>query len=343
LETTKESNTLQQNTRDIGDYDKDGGLTEKRFILGIYNPETGQVDVTEAPILHFEKRIKLKNHTETNVPNGYAHRLKDYQARASLGHAFGSKKKRQELINSEKNRVNTLDISSVLNLAQETIEHNKSLVVEDEGDGIEFANKDIIPPFDKEAKTPAEVYKLLNILPPAECKELNVKPILKAKNVEELIEAVEPWKIRRDSYCFSKLSSMIQQKEQTKVRQIIYLSMMFRLYDLGKNPRAMQDPTKLATTLNAPRVLLESLLNKFAEDRSEKQDRSNWFMTSKLRDSLACYILAACLHFDVFSINVTALAKECKEPIKRYFSGTRKLIALDFLILPSFWDARRIH
>ncbi|XP_056010377.1 uncharacterized protein LOC125679942 isoform X4 [Ostrea edulis] len=216
-----------------------------------------------------------------------------------LTSVFGSKKKQRALDSRLKNQIKgkALDkaLSSVISQAS-TIE---PLQVEENDQNAEYS---VIPPRNKDATTPKEVYNIDHIVHPNE-KEVT----LEACTVffDATADDIQAWrKEKKYPQQILSLLARMSKSEEHRTDQATYITYLYYLIYLHNlKPKQLKEKDPLPK--DWPEAVRFHLLKRFTQTvRGQFRQR---IMTARLKDKLVSYILVLCLYLEEFSIELSNL------------------------------------
>ncbi|KAJ3189907.1 DNA-directed RNA polymerase I subunit rpa49 [Gaertneriomyces sp. JEL0708] len=287
-----------------------------RYVVALHDKNTGDVTFHETDIFRPSTMVKtLKRHEAKHIGE------KNMDARKSLGEAFGTRKRRQQLKAEERNQVDVGGLADIADHIKGTIDEKAASLPSRETIRAEARQDRGIPPYNPDAASPAEVYHLDDIISPAEFASIRVKPLWRARHQEEVKQILEPIKVTE--WVRSRLHTTLQRKEdKSRVPKLLYLAYLMRFY--GLSPRDLKSEHLASRMGGAPQIVVDTLLNRFTEFQ-EDQGVKAYRIASKLKDMLLAYILVLCLMLDDYKVDVAQIAAELKISVTKVTTVAKEL------------------
>ncbi|KAI8816472.1 RNA polymerase I associated factor, A49-like protein [Fimicolochytrium jonesii] len=287
-----------------------------RYIVGVFDKNTKKLTLKEADVFHLSTTVKtLKRHESKHIGE------KNWIARNALGEAFGTKKRKQAIRALEKNQVDVGGLSSVADVIKTAIDE-KTASMPTREEMREAAKQDRgIPPYDPDAKTPAEVYDINQLCSPGELKALTWKPIWKAASFDEAKQLLAP--ISPTSWVLERIHTLLQVKTDiVKFQRLLYLAYMMKFYTL--KDKALNSKSVAANIGNAPQIVADTFMQRFTEYQSD-EGRTKYRISPKLKDTLLAFIIALALSLNDFKLDLSHLAGDMGIGLTRMNKVAREL------------------
>ncbi|XP_013388848.1 DNA-directed RNA polymerase I subunit RPA49 isoform X1 [Lingula anatina] len=292
-----------------------------KYLVGILDKDSGKMKVMDAQLFHMRPRF---DKDETDAPDKAEDKELSFMEKNDLlTKAFGSNKKRKAMDSRIRNQIKGEALEVAVGAA---VDHTLSLptaaqvtsvpkIVDDSPSGI--------PPFDKDASKPEDVYKLDDIISPAEMEALHhvVKPLMNATK-----EQIAQWKKDEvyPGYVLQHLSVLpIQEAARSKkARLLLYMSYLIKTYML----RAPDLKRKDILPQDIPETVRRALLDKYTLKATSSDGRKTVrCMPARLKDKVVSYMLVLGLIIDEFNLELTALQKDIKMGQARIIQHSRSL------------------
>jgi DNA-directed RNA polymerase I subunit RPA49 len=275
-----------------------------RYMLGVFDKRTNKIRVVDASMFH----LRPAEGDSDDEGTGQDHREQEEQLTVAEKHArltkeFGTAKGRRVVESRLRNQVKDKGLESVVaDVVKESAE-SPSLLVDQTGQG---SGPVAIPPHNKDATRPEDVYSLDDIISPAEMQAL-VGPA--AVFVNATTQDIAEWREKGvyPGYIMHQLTILPVQASvrQHRACQLLYLSYMHRL--LSERNQKLNETILLS---DAPAIVRRTLYERFTMIVSNKQGKGVRSMPARLKDLLRSYMLVLCLIMEEFSLDFTALQRD---------------------------------
>ncbi|XP_013388850.1 DNA-directed RNA polymerase I subunit RPA49 isoform X3 [Lingula anatina] len=263
-----------------------------KYLVGILDKDSGKMKVMDAQLFHMRPRF---DKDETDAPDKAEDKELSFMEKNDLlTKAFGSNKKRKAMDSRIRNQIKGEALEVAVGAA---VDHTLSLptaaqvtsvpkIVDDSPSGI--------PPFDKDASKPEDVYKLddsILMYPGYVLQHLSVLPIQEAARSK-------------------------------KARLLLYTSYLIKTYML----RAPDLKRKDILPQDIPETVRRALLDKYTLKATSSDGRKTVrCMPARLKDKVVSYMLVLGLIIDEFNLELTALQKDIKMGQARIIQHSRSL------------------
>ncbi|KAJ3021056.1 DNA-directed RNA polymerase I subunit rpa49 [Thoreauomyces humboldtii] len=275
-----------------------------RYVVGVFDRTTKQLTLRETELVHLTTTVKsMKHHEAKHIGE------KNMLARNALGEAFGTKKRRQAIRAYEKNQVDVGGLTEVADVIKGAIDV-KAALLPTRQEILDDAKADRgIPPYNLNAQTPAEVYDPSTIFSDAELNSILYKKIWKARSSDEVKDLLAP--IDLTSWVWERVHKVMQSKDDPiAFKRLLFIGYMMKLYRL--NDRGLNSDNFTDKLGGAPKIIADSLVERFTEYQVEDDGNIKYRMSAKLKDTLLAYILTACLIVNDFKLDITHVSGDLK-------------------------------
>ncbi|KAI9354539.1 RNA polymerase I associated factor, A49-like protein [Zopfochytrium polystomum] len=225
---------------------------------------------------------------------------KNLSARDSLGEAFGTAKRRQAIRSIARNQVNANALQSVQGFLSKKLDETAvSAPTPESLKALADVNRPI-PPFDMQAESPADVYKIQDIVPDAYLKLLNVKRFATVKSKEELKQLIGGpeeffWVTER---IFLHLQT--GRPDESYLKRLLFLNLMVELFKTRKFKDYTTRPFQ---------EVREYLLAQFTTIKWDGKINKIG-MPERLKDKLLGYLMCLALILEDYQLNIDHFTKE---------------------------------
>lgn len=315
---TKNNQKLQKNKLILSDDSMNYiGIedNESPYALGVLDKETGKVRIINTKFFIMKPECYLnatKQQTEEDYKISYSDRLNN------LTEAFGSSRKRKAMHTKLKNKLDsdTLDkaVGEAVKVSVEKFKEEETQVKEEPEEG-ELENISVLPIPNKQAKTPADIYNIEDIL--ISQSEIDTyTQTLASKLLEANVDQLKEWKDNQiyAEYVCDRLKSINTTKNHQvrmkKCKLLAYMSYLIALYKL--KPAQIRAKNPFGRITDFP----ESLSKKFNELYTI-QSATSRTMPRRLKDKLTCHIMILGLTIDDFTSDLQSLQKDLKITIQK--------------------------
>ena len=225
------------------------------------------------------------------------------EQKRTLGATFGTRKARKRQANRDSNVIDTSNLDNIMYSLVESINENAKAVPDQALIDAKQEELRPVPKYNLHAETPAEVYKLENIILPEnhEAMKSHISALKKATDNSSRIDMLA---VRRSNYLNDRLLRLYdvsdgQKFDSSRARIIYFASVLMGFY---LNRRGLADREKLALRLgNPPSVLLDSVMARFSENNA---------VDNRNADKLLTHLFVLGLHLDNFASDLKALQED---------------------------------
>jgi len=285
-----------------------GAPTVCRYMLGVYDKRTSKVRLVDAAMFH------LRPSTEDSDDEGGGdepeqkteEELTYVQKQARLTEVFGTAKGKRVVEARMRNRVKSQALESVIASAM-----TESAAVSSNQSGSECPAG--IPPHNKDATQPEDVYVLDDLITPAEMVAL-MGPA--SVFVNATAEKIDEWRENgtHPGYVMHQLSILPLQGSLRQHRSAVLLYWTYLHQLLHECNKQTSDSSLL---LDVPAVIRRSLFDRFTQVFGGKHGKSVRKMPARQKDLLRSYMLVLCLILEEFSLDFTALQRDLDVSLPR--------------------------
>jgi len=282
-----------------------------KYILGIYDKRTSKVRLVDANLFHLRPTLE---DTDDSDDEGQKDRQVDETSEQQMTYAdkqarlilqFGTAKGKRAIKSRQRNQVDAKQLETTLkNMVTES-----QAILADTEDASENAPT-AIPPYNKDAERPEDVYPLDELISPEEMNAMNGPASIfmnaSSKKIAEWREANE-----YPGYILNLISILPVQSEIRRLRacQLRYWCYLHKLLHSGNKPN-------LAGSLkDAPIVVRQKLLERFTIMHKDMNDKPRHLIPCRLKDLLRSHMLVLCLVFEEFSLEFSTLQKDLDIPL----------------------------
>ncbi|GBB86919.1 hypothetical protein RclHR1_13370005 [Rhizophagus clarus] len=288
------------------------------YLIAIYDKHSNTVtfrDASEIELTPVLKRLRAEQPKDPEPIQDY------YTAKTALNKEFGSKKARLKIVTRERGEIDASQVRDLDKIAAEVDEKAKTKAIEEQEIMKEESN--IIPIYDATTTDPSKVYKLEDIITPAEYDAIDIQALLKAKTEKDRLTLL-PYS--NSNYVKSRLipSLTVRKVNHRRIKMLIYISYMmaFRIHAFN-NVRTRK---LMAEGLgNPPNIILDKLYERFVDRTFTKiGGNENFKFTLKNDQKLICYMLVLCLKLDDNYVNPEPISEDLGIPttkLKVLFKG----------------------
>ncbi|XP_078683749.1 DNA-directed RNA polymerase I subunit RPA49-like [Branchiostoma floridae x Branchiostoma belcheri] len=283
-----------------------------KYMVGMLDKKTGKMRVydtnsfTMRPVVHDKDQEKHKDETDLT-----------YQEKNDrLVDAFGGAKKKRAMESRLRDKVKKEALETAMGAAVEDVMKTPEKLT-----GPEMDSGSTIPPHDKNAATPEDVYKVESIIPPEVSEALKDAA---GDFVKATKEDIAKWRAeeRYSTFVLRQLSTMPLDEEARLARSshIMYMWYLLALHGLKYSDWRKRD---LPLPHGMPLLVKQQLLGAFTVKADAA--RSRRAMPPRLKDKLLCYILVLGLIIEKFRLNLNDVQKDLKIAQKKLMTLTRAI------------------
>ncbi|KAH8148130.1 uncharacterized protein LAJ45_07894 [Morchella importuna] len=261
-----------------------------RYYVGIFDPATNTVELHAAPKLHFSRTIKAHAERDREI-DGKGIVLNNQDSRAALGRQFGTKKAQKALLSRELNKIDISDMDrSVTTSIISQVEENTKDMPTSAQLGTQQLDLRPIPPANKDATRPEDVYNLDDIIPKDEWSVLWVREWEKGAGSNEDVK-----------------SSTKSRFVATRVAKLLAAAAATGRSG-GAEQGRLPSMAKTKKALGLDQVLVEGLYRRFAETTmSGEGGEARWAVSPSLSNKLLYYLAVLCLMADFWEVDLYEL------------------------------------
>lgn len=271
------------------------------YCIGVYDDQTQSVRLYQAPLVN--GRVVAKSKRRYNGPKIKQMGIRNNLQRNTLGEAFGTKRAKSSISNLERNRIDSDKLQSIELDVVDSIKSSTSELPTKQQMEQQITDVRPIPPINLEATSAEDIYSITSIIPKADWTTLRVGAIIQE----------EPDK-RLELLPFSKspfLQKHIETNDETKLKLLYYLSILFGIYQNRKVKDKFQLTTKFNHQLSDS--IINNLLDTFTISKATRFGKSkdkSFVIDPQSEDKLLCYVIALIFHIDNFLIEIQPLSYE---------------------------------
>ncbi|KAJ3332249.1 DNA-directed RNA polymerase I subunit rpa49 [Blyttiomyces sp. JEL0837] len=288
-----------------------------RYLVGICRKGKNEISVKEMEHASFATVVKSLNGFVPSVIG-----RKSMIARNALGETFGTIKRKQAIKALERNKVKVSSLDGVEDVLKNTIDDSSAILPDQDTLDAEQDKFRPIPPFNRNAPSPSQVYRMEDIVSSSDASLIQHKPLLKFKYKEELKTALDGYQVT--SWVFDRIFLSLQNKsDTTRLRQLIYMSYMIRFVKVTESQLNKEDAL-LKVFQDVPSPILDGFIQRFTEAQ-EDHGKLRHKMPARLKDKLLGYIFCLALLLDDYKVDVGHLANDLSLSVAKVQSLFKEL------------------
>ncbi|XP_041473062.1 DNA-directed RNA polymerase I subunit RPA49-like isoform X1 [Lytechinus variegatus] len=283
-----------------------------KYMVGVLDKKTGKMKIFNSQLLELHPWLGKKE-----IKEEQNNKINDFslaEKKDRLTEAFGSSKKQRAMESRLKNKVGTEALETS---AAKAVTHAADTPVLPQDSDIDTS---LLPPCDRSAKRPQDVYKLEDIISARHKKSLQ-------SQAEELLTGaksqLDEWKSTKKypQYVLDHVPALLHEADHersiTQATKLLFLTFLMKLH--------ATKPKELKTCLkNAPPGIRTHLYDTFTQVTPTPDGQSEKQLLSKsCKDKLLSYILVLAQLIDTFHTDITALTKDLNVPVKRLLAHAR--------------------
>ncbi|CAL1276503.1 unnamed protein product [Larinioides sclopetarius] len=258
-----------------------------KYFVGVRNKETGKMKLYDSVLFRMKPNLKnMVGNSEPVLHKSYWEGMND------LTQNFGSKAKKRAL--------NTLQKCTVDASLDNSLTVNESILRSSpDRSSIDGARQiDYLPPQDRNASVPNEVFDINDIISPEEDLALH-------REAQDLLigPASELYE-RCSSFC-KYVAERFRSVNATQAKLLLYYNYLIIFQQLKYADIRKKDPTPLI-----PDPYKKNMLEKFTLSSSNEKGRVSRTCPNQMKDKLVAYILVLALFIDDFKINLDGIYKD---------------------------------
>ncbi|KAG0005177.1 DNA-directed RNA polymerase I subunit rpa49 [Entomortierella chlamydospora] len=272
-----------------------------RYVIAIHNKETDKVIFKDAPVIAINRTIKSLKKAKLHASS----HDQFLQAKNALGEAFGTKKIKQQIKSVERNAVNVSTLDSVASILHDSIAAKTSALPPKAEIKAQADEDRPIPPYDINATKVEDIYKMENLITPAEYQLIPFKTLL-----DKTAQPLSVLPFQGSTYVNEGLKAALStsKKDRHRIRLLMYINflMAFRIIP----DKRLNDPETVNRIMgDVPSLILENFYERFTE-APEGGDKKRHTFTPKSKDKILCWIFAIALTLENFNIDAAVMTRD---------------------------------
>ncbi|KAF8578888.1 RNA polymerase I associated factor, A49-like protein [Ramaria rubella] len=286
-----------------------------QYLIGVHDKTTNKVTLRHAPLHVLTRDVKAFKSLDP-LASGLAFEER-VKARNLLGEAFGSKKAKQAIRATERNRVDVSAMEGVAGYLQDSIDAGTGSLPSKEAAKAAADGNRPIPQCNVYAKLPEDIYALHDIISEAELSSISVTQIMLASNDSSRISLL-PYS--RSSWVNQHLISecAAATSNKTNLKILFYISSMFLF-----RHTSVDDKTQLLKRMSSvPSEIVEGLLAKFTE---HSRNSTKAQTTKQMQTLLLTHMFALCLRVDNYATDPTLIAADLSMSVRTVTTHFKQL------------------
>lgn len=278
-----------------------------RYYVGVVDKKKGKMRVYDSEIMQMVPKLpdyqeedeKEKINIPGNIDKTYKQKIDDLTA------SFGSKKKKQAMGSRLRNEIRGEALEKALSSAVvDAVSQNRNLSVAS-GGGM---HSSLIPPHNKDAERPADVYSLDSIINPH---EMEVIAIPAEKIYESKTDNIKEWQEKEEFplYVMNHIAILpkLPENRWKKSKILMYLSYLIEMCKKPAKSFRAKDPLPS----DWPEMIKTKLYKNYTLS-VDSGPRPTRCVPQRLKDKLILNILVLCLILDEFELPLNDLQKDLK-------------------------------
>lgn len=290
-----ETDEMEYTGQNFGEFSRSNTMC--KYVLGVYNSNTEVMKMYDTEIITLQPKVLVDANLNNVEDSQESKPILSYTEKNDLlTEAFRSSKMKKSMVSRLRNKVDHTNLGEKVADVVQAI----SSEMLDKTDGAE-KQYSYIPPFNPNAKSAAEVYKLDDIVTPSEFEVLQ-KESLEFQNSDR--DAIKEWRTQKrfPEHILQHLEFMSVDKT-LRLHQsccLLYLSYMMTFYGLNNKALRKKDPLP-----GIPNIIQEKLFSVFSLKNGKTRA-----VTRRLRDKLVSYMLVLALIIDEYSLDCGVIIKD---------------------------------
>lgn len=270
-------------------------MSSPRYCIGVRNKTTGRMKIYTCVLFHL-KPI-MNSAVTANLPS----EDKNYREKMDLlTMNFGSKGKKRVVNARLKYSVESVPSADAL----EDIKLNESsLMNKTSSPSTPTSTIEYIPPQNREAQTPSEVYNIHDIISPVEEEHLFY---LAESLLQEYPNRITEWK-QNGTYCKYVLSHLEKTRDIEKVKCLVYYNYLVMFSKL-----TYKDIKKVDPIPEIEEPFKSKLLECFTISSYTETGKRNRNLPLKMKDKLASYLVVLALIIDDYCVDIALVTSDLK-------------------------------
>ncbi|PWW78118.1 RNA polymerase I associated factor, A49-like protein [Tuber magnatum] len=278
----------------------------RRHYVGIFNPETNEIELHLAPKLHFSRMIKAHIKRDRLV-DGKGVVMGNMDSRTALGKEFGTKKSQKRLRELELNKIDVSDMNkNITTSIVSQVEANTKDMPTAAELGHQVRENKPIPKVNHDAKHPNEVYKLEDII---SSDEYNVLWVREWERGEELRS--------KSSFVQARIRKLSEDKSKkhTRLLKILrYISFMIDFHLLQQRSRGrLPAMDRVKKILSVDHAIAEGFFRRYTEKTISGgggSDKDIYAVSPALANKILYHMAVLCLMVDQYDVDIFELKND---------------------------------
>ncbi|KAJ8028747.1 DNA-directed RNA polymerase I subunit RPA49 [Holothuria leucospilota] len=289
-----------------------------KYMVGVLDKRTGKMQAYDAQLFRLHPWIQRDETQKQKKDDTLTFLEKTHR----LTENFGSKRGKRSLNSLIRNKVSQEFIEKAVSEAVE----NAAVDLPETSDYVQLESEhfQLLPPCNKDASAPADIYKLEDILPLELMDHLDQKgdSLLNAS-----VEEIEKWQkeescpfyvldhLPLSDYAFSEDKDLSVKR---KAAILAYITVLMQLFITKK--RNLESLTMLN---EIPLSIKDYIVSKFLQESSTPSGSIKRSLTKLSKDKVMIHILLLALHVDSFRTKLDCLQRDTGIPPKRMLQYVR--------------------
>ncbi|EGG03066.1 uncharacterized protein MELLADRAFT_109505 [Melampsora larici-populina 98AG31] len=265
--------------------------------------------------------INLKKQEEKEDEEKEGHQTHK-ASRNMLGTTFGSKKARRAIQAAARDTIDPDSMMHVQSHLKEAITTSSITLTNSIQEANRIESEKPIPPYNINATSPKEVYKLSDVVTNLELNSIPIAHITYCSSPEQAIRNLPNSKSnfinKRIESCWNRYpEGKLNKQEEQRLRILVYISYLIKFhhhrFKIKKDKLKELLSGKRDGSESCPDSILDGLLERFTEKELGTQE---FLMTTFSNRKLLSYICTLCLIHEEYTCAITELADDLKEDKK---------------------------
>ncbi|XP_013783231.1 DNA-directed RNA polymerase I subunit RPA49-like isoform X2 [Limulus polyphemus] len=286
--------------------------TACRYCIGLLDKNNGTMKVYSTQMFHMRPSLEdAGGFEETENPT---EKSKSYTEKVDmLTSAFGSKRKRKAMESRVHHKVEEGNLELAADKVVENIDKEVSGIKTMKKNRLELEMPEAIPPQNRNATCPEEVYNVKDIISIEEYSGLDEEANLVA---DATLDQINEWK-KEEKYCHYVLIhlgrlSCIRETKLHQCKLLIYFHYLVTLLKLRYQDMKKKDPLP-----TVPEPYKHHLLNNFTLKSENEHGTTFRSFPQRMKDKVIAYAMVVALLLDGFSVDFSDVHPDLKFPMNR--------------------------
>lgn len=243
-------------------------------------------------------------------------------SRNTLGTTFGSKKARRAIQAAARDTIDPESMMHVQNHLKDAITTSSVTLTNAITEANRIDSEKPIPPYNLDATSPREVYRLSDVVSNLELNSIPIAHITYCSSPQQAIRNLPNSRSdfinKRIESCWNRYpEGKLNKKEETRLRILVYISYLIKFHHHRFNIQREKLKELLSSKKDGSEICPDSIIDGLLKRFTEKElGTQQYVMTTFTNRKLLSYICTLCLIHEEYTCAISELANDLKEDKK---------------------------